>query len=719
MSRPTRDPDFTAILEKRHGCPHSFLGLHPHSEKRQIIRLYRPGASEIYLEVDGKTRKTRCVDKDGLFACIVSKKITNQDYKIYHQNGLLAHDPYSFQLPKCDTDLYLFRKGVHYELYNFLGAHKTVLDGVEGVRFAVWAPNAENVSLVGDFNHWDGRLYPMCNLEMSGIWTIFVPGINHGEKYKFEIFAKNKERLLKADPVGFYSERRPDNASIVTSVDNFKWEDKGWQDRRKKDNLSMPLNIYELHVGSWKKKEGNFFPNYREIARELADYCLEMHFSHVELLPVMEHPLDESWGYQVSGFYAVTSRWGSVEDFQYLVNYLHSKGIGVILDWVPAHFPTDEFALSSFDGTALYEHADPRQGFHPHWNTKIFNYGRKEVANFLLSSALFWFDKMHIDGLRVDAVASMLYLDYGRKEGEWIPNIYGSNFNLEAIEFLKHLNSIVHQRFPTSLMIAEESSSFKGVSHRLEEDGLGFDLKWSMGWMNDTLRYFKKDSIYRSYQHNDLTFGLLYAFSERFILVLSHDEVVHGKGSLLGKMPGDEWQRFANLRLLYSYMMCQPGKKLFFMGGEIGQYNEWNCKDQINWDLLKYPFHSGVQCLVKELNAFYHRCDAFWQDDFSYKGFEWVDFSDRDNSVVSYLRKGKHAYIFCVHNFTPTYHSSYVIGLKGAASVKEVFNSDHERYGGSNKVDKPIVLKKDSSGKSESLTISLPPLATIIFDVQF
>ncbi len=478
------------------------------------------------------------------------------------------------------------------------------------------------------------------------------------------------------------------------------------------------MNIYEVHLGSWKRQSGGFL-NYREIAHELAVYCKEMNFSHVELMPIAEHPLDESWGYQVTGFFAVTSRYGNPSDFQYFVDHMHKEGIGVIVDWVPAHFPTDDHALANFDGTCLFEHRDPKQGYHPHWFTSIFNYGRPEVSNFLIASALFWFEKMHIDGLRVDAVASMLYLDYGRNEGEWIPNIYGGRENLEAIEFIKHLNSVVHEKHPGILMVAEESTSFTGVTHPLEQGGQGFDLKWNMGWMNDVLRYFHKDPIFRNYHHNDLTFGMLYAFSERFILVLSHDEVVHGKGSLISKMPGTDWQKFANARLLYSFMICQPGKKLLFMGGEIGQWHEWSCKEEIHWFLLQYDKHRGLQSCVKELNRFYHEHTALWEFDFDPRGFEWVDFADKRNSVISYLRKGTNRYLLCVHNFTPGYFSEYQIPLSNVVEIKEVFNTDREEFGGSGKINAQVAIVQDKAKRPRSLTVQLAPLATMIFEVRF
>jgi 1,4-alpha-glucan branching enzyme len=591
-----------------------------------------------------------------------------------------------------ELDTFLFNKGCHYELYHILGAHVTL----QGTRFAVWAPNAQSVSLVGDFNHWDGRTHPMQCLGVSGIWSIFVPGLGPGEKYKYEIRTREGSLRIKSDPFAFSQELRPCTASIVADL-NYPW---------KHSYRSLgPMNVYEVHLGSWKHY-GKEFPNYREIAIDLAKYCEQMGFTHVELLPIMEHPLDESWGYQVTGFFAPTSRYGTPADFQFLVDHLHSRNIGVILDWVPAHFPMDDDSLSRFDGTALYEHEDPRKGIHPHWNTAIFNYGRIEVSNFLIASALFWLEKMHVDGLRVDAVASMIYLDYGRKPGEWIPNPDGSNFNVEAIEFLKHLTSIVHTRCPGKLLIAEESSSYAGVTH---SEGLGFDLKWNMGWMNDTLRYFSKDPLYRLHHQNDLTFSLLYAFSEKFLLGLSHDEVVHGKKSLLSKMPGPEWQRFANLRLLYSYMICHPGKKLLFMGGEIGQWNEWNCKGHLDWWLLQYPLHASLHNMIREINHFYRAQPALWENDSDWQGYEWIDFSDAQNSVISYVRKGKEKALLIVHNFTPQFHESYFIRTHHRPK-RELFNTDHQDFGGSHKLSR---LQLCENGFS----LSLAPLATMIFEL--
>jgi len=550
------------LNHRGHYDPHRFLGVHPNQNGGYVVRLWRPGAENMTIQTaDGPLEMVK-MDPSGLFECTFSAL---PQYRIEHSNGLPAEDPYAFLPTFGETDQYLFARGLHYKLYEKMGAIPLVHQGVPGVAFTVWAPNAKQVSLVGDFNHWDGRTHPMRSLGYSGVWELFVPRITAGHKYKFEIVTQKAERLIKADPYARYSERRPSTASIVADVESFLWSDEAWMQQRHQAK-NGPMAVYEVHLGSWKRDDNNFY-SYRQLAHELADYCLEMKFTHVELLPISEHPLDESWGYQVTGFYAVTSRFGKPEDFQYFVNHLHSKGIGVLLDWVPAHFPTDAFSLGRFDGEALYEHEDPRQGFHPHWSTYLFNYGRHEVSNFLIANVLYWAERFHLDGFRVDAVASMLYLDYGRNAGEWIPNRYGGKENLEAIEFIKHLNSVVHQFYPSVIMIAEESTAFPSVTKPVEKGGLGFDFKWNMGWMSDTLTYFCKDPIYRRFHHHHLSFGLLYAFTERFISVLSHDEVVHGKGSLIAKMPGDWWQKFAGVRLLYSYMICQPGKKLLFMGG--------------------------------------------------------------------------------------------------------------------------------------------------------
>jgi 1,4-alpha-glucan branching enzyme len=706
------------LIEAGHHDPHAILGLHPFSENRKVIRLWRPGADQIFIELFGLRVEGRRIHDAGIFEFIVPLHTTPQDYLVFHQNGLLAHDPYSFEPTFGEIDQYLFAKGVHYELYRKMGGRLTLHQGVAGAKFSVWAPNAQSVSLIGEFNYWDGRANPMRSLGYSGIWEIFIPGLMEGQKYKFEIFTQQGELKVKADPYALMSEMRPSTASILTPLDRFEWEDGPWlEERKKRASGPYPINVYEVHLGSWRKNDGWKFINYRQAAHELAVYCLDMGFNYLELMPIQEHPLDESWGYQVSGFYSPTSRFGTFEDFKYFVNHLHQNGIGLILDWVPGHFPTDDFSLARFDGSSLYEHDDPRQGYHPHWHTHIFNFGRHEVSNFLIANALFWFEEMHVDGLRVDAVASMLYLDYGRENGDWIPNCYGGKENLQTIEFFKHLNSIVHERSPGVLTIAEESTSFIGVTHSIEGGGLGFDLKWNMGWMNDTLRYFSKDMIYRHYHHHDLTFGLIYAFSERFMLVFSHDEVVHGKGALLSKMPGDMWQKFANLRLLISYMICQPGKKLLFMGGEIGQWNEWDCKKEIEWFLLDFPTHRGIQRMVKEINHFYLDHPALWERDFHYDTFQWIDFSDVKNNVISYLRKGENEKLLCVHNLTPAYLPHYVLYFSHFQHAEEVFNTDSDRYGGSGKLNKSTDIVYDHSGNRVGLRVALAPLATMIFKI--
>ncbi len=691
--------------ESFYADPHAILGLHPAGETQKIIRLWKPGASYVRFELFGKMVEAQKVGGEGLFERLVPPHTTCKDYRVYLYQGVLAHDPYVFWPTFSPFDAYLFGKGVHYQLYEVMGGRLCVHQGIAGAKFTLWAPNAHRVALVGDFNLWDGRAHPMRKMGTSGVWELFVPGLEPQEKYKFEIRTAKGALLLKADPYALFSERRPQTASILSNVDQHSWQDGAWMGQ-KRDRDAFPMLVYEVHLDSWKRR-GEHSLNYRELAIELGNYCKKMGFTHVELMPLLEHPLDESWGYQVTGFFAVTSRMGSVQDFQFFIDHLHQMGIGVILDWVPAHFPMDEHALAQFDGTYLYEHEDPLRGIHPHWNTCIFNYGRSEVSNFLIASALFWLDKMHIDGLRVDAVASMLYLDYGREAGQWIPNCFGGNHNLEAIEWIKHLNAIIREKFPFAHRIAEESTSFLGVTHPLEQGGLGFTMKWNMGWMNDTLRYFHKDPLFRSFHQGDLTFALVYAFSERYILPLSHDEVVHGKASLLSKMPGDDWQKFASLRLLYSYQLTQVGKKLLFMGAELGQWEEWNCKQELPWHLLHFERHQQLQRFFQEINHFYLGCSALWEQDFNPQGFEWVDCSDRSNCVLSYLRKGHSKMVFVVHNFTPNYVPEYSIRLPFAASLKEVFNTDRKEYFGSDKLNSTV----------HNYKIQLAPLATLIFEV--
>ncbi len=714
-----RKDDLARLVAGRLANPHNILGLHQAAEGGQVIRVWRPGAEKLVIELKNTLVPMLRIDDAGLFELKVPSDINATDYRIYHSSELLDYDPYAFWPSFGQIDSYLFSQGVHYELFNSMGGRLCQHQDCPGAKFALWAPSAVSVALVGDFNHWDGRVNPMRTMGESGVWEIFIPGLQAGQLYKFEVRTQNDEILVKADPYAYASQQRPLTASKLASISDDNWDDAEWlQSRMERKDDAYPMTVYELHLGSWKQKDGSFY-NYRELAKELVSYCKDMGFTHIELMPVSEHPLDESWGYQVTGFYAVTSRFGSPEDFQYFVNYCHKNELGVLMDWVPAHFPTDAFSLAKFDGTELYEHEDLRKGFHPHWNTCIFNYGRFEVSNFLIANALFWCQKMHIDGLRVDAVASMLYLDYGREQGDWLPNQHGGKENLEAIEFIKHLNSIVHQRCPGVKMIAEESTSFTGVTHPVDDQGLGFDLKWNMGWMNDTLSYFAVDPFFRHYHHNQLTFGLVYAFSERFANVFSHDEVVHGKQSLISKMPGDIWQKFANLRLLYSYMVCQPGKNLLFMGGEFGQWSEWNCKKELDWSLLNYSSHSAVKRMVQELNHFYINHGCMWERDFDYTGFAWVDFKDRQNSVISYLRKGSLDQMLCVHNFTPTYHSDYFVHLDNLESIQECFNTDAAIYGGSDKGNHHIEILRDAKNHSYGVRLSIAPLSTMIFEVKF
>jgi 1,4-alpha-glucan branching enzyme len=614
-----------------------------------------------------------------------------------------------------DYDIYLFKKGCHYKLYEKLGAHVLKKDDKYITYFSVWAPNAEKVYVIGDFNNWEIEKTPLfVRWDGSGIWEGIVPKDLTGSPYKFYIVSKYGYKLYKSDPFGFYFEKGGGNASIVWRW-NYKFTDDEWMKNRKKFNsLNSPISIYEVHIGSFKRKNGEFL-NYREFAHILCKHVKELGFTHVEFLPIMEHPFYGSWGYLITGYFAPTSRFGNPDDFMYLIDYLHKNNIGVILDFVPSHFSKDDFALSFFDGTHLYEHADPRKGRHPDWDSLIFNYGRYEVKSFLISSAAFWLDKYHADGLRIDAVASMLYLDYSRKEGEWIPNIYGGRENLEAIEFLKELNTYLYKEFDGIQTIAEESTAWPGVSRPVHLGGLGFGMKWNMGWMHDTLFYFSKDPIYRKYHHNNITFSIWYAFSENFILPLSHDEVVHGKGSLLSKMPGDKWQKFANLRLLYGYMYAHPGKKLLFMGSEVAPWEEWNHEKEIDFSLLKDPFHMGIFKWVKTLNNFYKNEPCLYEIDFEPEGFEWIDFNDYTQSVISFLRKDKKGnFILIICNFTPVVRENYRIGVPKEGKYIEVLNSDDAEFCGSNVKNGEIFSEKiPFHGRNYSIRLKLPPLAII------
>lgn len=624
-----------------------------------------------------------------------------------------------------DFDIYLFKSGKHHKLHEKLGAHPVDNNGTAGTYFAVWAPNANRVSVIGDFNYWKAEQHVLkARWDESGIWEGFFPGIGEGQAYKFAIHSSLGQYLEKADPLAAFAEIAPKTASVIWQS-KYSWGDGKWmEDRKNNSGKAKPYSVYEVHAGSWRRnsEDGNRSLSYRELAKDLVEYVSYLGFTHVEFLPVMEHPFFGSWGYQLTGYYAPTSRFGTPDDFRFLVDSLHQAGIGVILDWVPSHFPGDAHGLYEFDGTHLYEHADPRQGFHPDWSSYIFNYGRAEVRGFLISNALYWLDQFHIDGLRVDAVASMLYLDYSRKAGEWVPNQYGGNENIEAIMFLKEFNETVYGAFPDVITIAEESTAWSGVSRPTYLGGLGFGQKWMMGWMHDTLRYFKNDPIYRQYHQNDITFSIMYAFTENFMLPLSHDEVVHGKGSLLGRMPGDEWRKFANLRLLFAYMFTHPGTKLLFMGGEFGQFAEWSHDRSLDWHVTSHPLHHGVMDEIKELNQLYRSEPAFYQYQFDHRGFEWVDYEDRGNSVIVFTRKSdkEDDTVIVVCNFTPEVRQHYRIGVHRRGYWMEIFNSDHGRFGGTGITNSARMTTTPVKyhGKDYSITLTLPPLGVSVIKLE-
>ncbi len=622
-----------------------------------------------------------------------------------------------------DMDKYLFAEGNHERVYEKLGAHITEIDGVRGVHFAVWAPGAKDVQLIGDFNYWTSHEHPMQSLGESGIWTRFEPGLDVGARYKFRIITHAGQEMEKSDPYAFATELRPQTASVVADVDSYRWQDTAWMAERKNtQSLSAPIAVYEVHLGSWRRGENNRYLSYVELAEQLIPYVKKLGYTHIELLPIAEHPFDGSWGYQVMGYFAPTSRFGSPQDFQAFVDACHRANIGVIVDWVPAHFPKDAHGLGNFDGTHLYEHADPRQGEHKDWGTYIFNYGRNEVRTFLLSNAVFWLEKYHIDGLRVDAVASMLYLDYSRNDGEWIPNAYGGRENLEAIHFLKRFNEVTHGIFPDILTFAEESTDWPQVSRPVYVGGLGFDMKWNMGWMHDTLAYMEKEPIHRKFHHNNLTFSLIYAFNENFILPLSHDEVVHLKGSMVAKMSGDDWQKFANLRAYYGYMYGHPGKKLLFMGGEFGQWTEWNEAQSLTWDALEHPPHEGVAMLIADLNRLYRDENALFEVDFEPEGFRWIDANDSENSVISFLRynRARDEFLLFVSNFTPVPRLKYRIGVPESGFYAEIINTDASEYWGSGMGNLGGVISDDIAwhDQSHSIAITLPPLSTLVFKLK-
>lgn len=716
------------IVDSEHYNPHNFLGMHQeilNSKPIVIVRCFLPRAQKVsVIDINLKKYPMEKIDDAGVFQVnIGNKKIFDYQLEVtdYDGNTQKIFDPYSFEPVISDFDLFLFGEGNHYKIFDKLGAHPLQIKNVSGVNFAVWAPNAKRVSVIGDFNNWDGRQNPMRARKNSGVWELFIPGLKNFDKYKFEIKTQENYILKKSDPYGNFAQLRPDNASVIFDINKYKWNDTAWRSLRTKNPpTSGPINIYEVHLGSWKRivEEDNRFLTYREFADEIVPYIKKMNYTHIELMPIAEHPFDGSWGYQVTGYYAVTSRYGTPEDFMYLVDKCHQNNIGVILDWVPAHFPKDEHGLARFDGTALYEHSDPRMGEHPDWGTLIFNYGRCEVKNFLIANALFWIEKFHIDGLRVDAVASMIYLDYSKKEGQWLPNKFGGNENLDAIEFMKHMNSVICGKYPEILMIAEESTAWPGVSRPVEQNGLGFNLKWNMGWMNDFLTYMQKDPIHRKFHHNNLTFSMIYAYTENFILVLSHDEVVHGKGSLISKMPGDLWQKFANLRVAFGFMIGHPGKKLSFMGNEFAQFDEWNENKSLDWHLLNFESHEKFQTYIKDLNEIYCNEKTLSYDDFTNNGFEWIDCNDSDRSVISFMRKGKNPndIIIFVCNFTPVPLLTHRIGVPFPGIYKEILNSDDLKYGGSGIVNSNIIQseKIEWNWRQNSIGLKIPPLGVSI-----
>ena len=719
-------PVIEEIIYSESQDPHATLGPHVQGNGT-LIQAFFPGAQKVTLQLtkDMTEKEMELADDDGFFAVwLPVKNVGAYRYIVSYENGSVEtmQDAYRHECLITAEDEEKFAMGVHYTVYEKLGAHPLNLDGEDGVYFAVWAPNALRVSTVGDFNHWDGRVHQMRKLP-SGIFEIFIPGVKAGDNYKYEIKLKTGLTYLKADPYGNAAQLRPETASVVADLRNFKWEDKEFIKKRKTFRKeTAPISVYELYLGSFlAPKDDEEYANYREIADKLIPYVKEMGYTHVELMPVMEHPLDASWGYQVIGYYAPTARYGTPEDFMYFVNELHKAGIGVILDWVPAHFPRDIYGLSSFDGTCLYENPDEQRRSHPHWGTLVFDYGRPEVSNYLIANALFWVEKFHADGIRMDAVASMLYLDYGRNPGEWTANIYGGNENLEAVELIKHLNSMMGKRNPGVLRIAEESTAWPMVTGSLEDGGLGFDLKWNMGWMNDYLDYIKYDPYFRSHHHSELTFSMIYAYSEKFMLVFSHDEAVHGKSSMLGKMPGEREQKFANLRLTYAYMFTHPGRKLLFMGQDIGEFSEWNEMRQTEWELLKYPDHKGMAALVKKLNELYTTKPALYEWDDKPEGFAWINSINSTENLLTFLRKTrkKESLLVVAANFSGV-EKQVKIGVPYEGSYKEILNTDAEEFGGSGMINKRAkrAVKKEWDDRPYSVSITLAPLSVSILEFR-
>lgn len=727
MTSPySNSDDIYAILEARHPNPFGYLGPQNVGDVT-LIRTFQPRARVVTIvSRDGEVRiEAERIHPDGLFEAVVPEEVVESGYEFeclsYHEHRWLIGDPYSFGLLLGDMDMYLFREGTHQRLYEMMGAQLKEVNGVKGTQFAVWAPNARRVSVVGDFNQWDGRMHPMRLRIEGGVWEIFVPNVGEKAHYKFEVVGPDGQLMLKSDPVALFGQHGTQTASLVYDIKRYRWDDAEWMQKRVSTDLyHSPMSIYEVHLGSWKRvpEQGNRAKTYLELADDLIPYVKDLGYTHIELMPVQEHPFDGSWGYQVTGYYAPTSRFGSPDEFRQFVDRCHQSGIGVILDWVPGHFPKDAHGLAKFDGTALYEHSDPRQGEHQDWGTLIFNYGRSEVKSFLVSNALYWLEQFHIDGLRVDAVASMLYLDYSRKEGEWVPNRHGGRENLEAIDFLKHMNRVCYELHPGTTVIAEESTAWGGVSKPVDSGGLGFGFKWNMGWMNDTLAYMEHDPIHRKYHHGEATFSMLYAYDENFVLVLSHDEVVHGKGSLINKMPGDRWQKFANLRMFYAWMWTHPGKKLLFMGCEFGQWNEWSHDRSLDWHLFMGDEHSGLQELIKDLNRLYRSLPALHVLDHESGGFQWLDANDGDNSIFAFRRMAPGLDdVYVLVNATPVPHEGYRMGVEGAGQFRELLNTDSSIYAGSNTGSGGVVTATDEpwQGLPNSVVVTIPPLATVIF----
>lgn len=728
--------EYDELMEGRHNAPHNLLGLHDFG-RGQVFTVYRPEAQKVTV-TDAKGNHPLELEEvgegSGFFGKYIAGKKYKKPYLLQIQYGeddiVTTADPYSFEPQLSSDDLYLFAEGNHYNIFEKLGAHPMTINGVEGVYFAVWAPHARAVSVVGDFNMWDGRLHPMRTLHVSGIYEVFIPQVQVGAVYKYQILTRTGEILMKSDPYANSAELRPDNASVVADLSKYQWKDAKWMKARAKENrktlCKKPMAIYEMHLGSWKKRiedDDNGFYSYRELAPMIAEYVLEMGYTHVELMGIAEHPFDGSWGYQVTGYYAPTRRYGLPEDFMYFVDYMHEKNIGVILDWVPAHFPKDAYGLAMFDGQPLYEHPDPRRGEHPHWGTYIFNYDKREVCNFLLANGLFWLKKFHVDGLRVDAVASMLYLDYGKDDGEWLPNEDGGNENYDAINLFRHMNNEFEYQVPGTMIIAEESTAWPDVSKPARDNGLGFLFKWNMGWMNDFLEYMRMDPLFRSGNHGRLTFSMQYAYSENFIQVLSHDEVVHGKGSMINKMPGEQDDKFANLRTAYGFMYGHPGKKLLFMGQEFAQYREWSEKRSLDWELLGEERNKQMQDYIKELNALYQEYDAMYLNDYDSMGFEWMSCMNADQSSVSFVRRGsspKNQLLF-VCNFTPVEREKFRVGVPCSGRYTMLLSSDEKRFGGTGVKNAKTVDadKKTFDGRDHSIELTLPPLSVTVYKFDY